>query len=239
MILTIHQPEHMPWLGFFNKLANADLYVALDNVQYRHKYFQNRNKIPGINSEIWLNVPIKKKGRRTKKIKDVEINNDIKWKEKSKKTIFHNYKNSKYFEEYYWYFDNLYSKDWKYLADLNLDIIKNFSTFLDIETKIITASSLGIEGTGEKLIFDICNHFNPKVYISGKSGIGGQGKRYEENFSKQEIKVLYQKFEHPEYYQFNRKNSFLPNMSVVDLIFNLGGKESGTLIKNSKGINYE
>lgn len=45
MVVAIHQPEHLPWLGFFNKMANADEFVILDNVQYRKRYFQNRNKI--------------------------------------------------------------------------------------------------------------------------------------------------------------------------------------------------
>ena len=59
MILTIHQPEFIPWLGFLDKASLADTIVLLDNVQYRHKYFQNRNKIKDINGkDIWLNIPI-------------------------------------------------------------------------------------------------------------------------------------------------------------------------------------
>ena len=84
MKVTIHQPEHMPWLGFFHKISMADVYVALDNVQYQHKYFQNRNKIRDVSGEIWLNVPVLRKGKRSQLIKDVEINTgEERWQEKN------------------------------------------------------------------------------------------------------------------------------------------------------------
>ena len=74
MIVTIHQPEHLPWLGFFHKFAQADLLVLLDNVQYRHKYFQNRNRIRSHDGETWINVPVLLKEYDRPLIKDVRIN---------------------------------------------------------------------------------------------------------------------------------------------------------------------
>ena len=76
MILTIHQPEYLPWMGFFTKLLYADVYVALDTVQYRHKHFQNRNRIMTANGERWLTVPVHKRGL----IQDIEIDNSKNWK---------------------------------------------------------------------------------------------------------------------------------------------------------------
>ena len=58
MIVTIHQPEHLPWLGFFDKIRQADVWVSLDHVQYRKNYFQHRNRIRGDRGAIWLTVPV-------------------------------------------------------------------------------------------------------------------------------------------------------------------------------------
>jgi len=201
MKLTIHQPEHMPWLGFFHKISLADVYVALDNVQYRHKYFQNRNKIRDVSGEVWLNLPVLKKDLRTL-IKDVRIdNNSSRWREKNWKRIYYSYKNAPHFKEYESYFENLYQGQWDRLSDFNLDVIKNCMKFLGIETNIILSSELGIEGEGEQLILDICKEFKPEVYISGPTGIAGRGKEYEKHFIDEGVPVIYHDFTHPVYKQ--------------------------------------
>lgn len=235
MKLTIHQPEYMPWLGFFHKINMADVYIALDNVQYRHKYFQNRNKIRDVSGETWLNVPVSRKDRRLKLIKDVEIDNtDIKWQKNNWKRIYFGYKKAQYFNKYAGYFEGLCSTEWKLLVDLNLDIIKNCMKFLGITTKIIRASELGVEGNGEQLILDICKALKPDVYISGMSGIAGRGKEFEEKFLEEGIKVIYQEFHHPAYKQLYEP--FIPNMSSIDLLFNYGG-DSLSIIKGGKEQN--
>ena len=235
MLMTIHQPEYIPWLGFFNKLSYVSTYIALDNVQYRHKYFQNRNKVCTANGPVWLNVPIEKKGSRSSKIKDIKINNLTNWKEKTKKTIFYTYKKSKYFNDYFCYFDSLYSKEWEYLADLNLDIIENMLLFLGLDIKVIRASQINVDGKGESLILDICKKFKPNIYISGKSGIAGHGSRYENNFIEAGIAVKYQNFKHPAYPQSNNSCEFVSNMSIIDLLFNCG-KDSINIIRSTGGV---
>ncbi len=229
MILTIHQPEYLPWLGFFNKLMYSDMYVALDNVQYRHKYFQNRNRIMTTNGDCWVNVPVYRKGNRDLFIQDIKINNETNWREKTWKNIYFSYKKAPYFNKYSEYFENLYSKEWNNLSDLNLDIIKNICSFLNFDIEIKKASNLNIEGVGSKLILDICTSIKPDVYISGKSGIGGRGNEMEDKFFDNNIKVLYQNFNHPNYNTAFR--NFVPSMSVIDLLFNYGS-DSVDVLKN-------
>ena len=222
MILTIHQPEFMPWLGFFDKINLSDTVVLLDNVQYRHKYFQNRNKIKGVNGEVWINVPIIRNGktRNIGLIKDIQINNNENWSQKILKSIEFNYKKSKDFNIYYPIINDIFNKEWKLLVDLNVHIIKEFSNILNINTKIIRSSELDIEGNGEKLILDICKKFSPQQYISGPTGIAGRGKEYEPHFTKEGIEVLYHEFEHPVYEQVN--GPFISHMAFIDKLFNNG-----------------
>jgi hypothetical protein len=212
----------------------ADVYVALDNVQYQHKYFQNRNKIRDFSGEIWLNVPVLRKGKRSQLIKDVEINKgEERWQEKNWKRIYFSYKDAPYFSMYADYFENLYSTDWQLLVDLNLDIIQNCLKFFGINTKIIRASELGIEGQGEQLIVDICKALHPDVYISGITGIAGKGRAFEGKFLEEGIQVFYHEFHHPIYKQLHEP--FIPNMSSIDLLFNYG-EGSLDMIKEGQEI---
>lgn len=233
MRITIHQPEHLPWIGFFHKIGIVDIYVALDNVQYRHKYFQNRNRIRGSSGEEWLNVPVLVKGRRPQLIEDVEINStDKRWKQKNWKAIFLNYRKSSYFARYSDYFEVLYTKEWKFLADLNLNIIQNCMRFLGLNTKIVKASQLGVSGKGPQLLLDICKALNADIYVSGISGIAGKGKVYEDDFSRYGIKVIYDEFHHPVYEQMRKP--FMPCMSIIDLLFNHGAKSMDII--NGTGV---
>tara|TARA_R110001583_G_scaffold167431_1_gene320254 strand:+ start:243 stop:914 length:672 start_codon:yes stop_codon:yes gene_type:complete len=223
MILTIHQPEFMPWLGFLDKASLADTIVFLDNVQYRHKYFQNRNKIKDINGkDIWLNIPIIRNGktRNIGLIKDIKIDNNQKWSKKILKTIEFNYRKSPNFTIYYPVLEEIFLQKWNKLVDLNINIISKSFDILNINTKIIRSSELRIEGSGEKLILDICKHFSPKQYISGPTGIAGRGKEYEPNFINEGIEVIYHNFEHPTYEQIN--GPFISHMSFIDKLFNNG-----------------
>ena len=80
MIVTIHQPEHLPWLGYFNKMAKAELYVILDSVQFEKNYFQNRNKILSPNGPQWIGIPVKNSGHMTNTIASTQIADDAKWR---------------------------------------------------------------------------------------------------------------------------------------------------------------
>ena len=73
MIVGIHQPEYLPWLGFFDKISQSDIFVMLDNVQYEKNYFQNRNRIRIQSGWAWLTVPVMTKKRSSQLIKDVRI----------------------------------------------------------------------------------------------------------------------------------------------------------------------
>ena len=219
MIVTIHQPEHMPWLGFFDKVRQAEFFVFLDNVQYRHKYFQNRNKIRSSNGVTWLNVPVLTEGRREQLINEVEIDNrQCRWREKCWRTISLNYHKAPFFEKYRSFLEKLYEREWYLLSDLNEFIITSIVRGLNFNVKLIRASELPVSGSGERLILDICKELSASTYISGVSGIAGRGRAFESEFSKEGIKMVYQQFYHPIYKQVYEP--FTPYMSIIDLLLN-------------------
>jgi hypothetical protein len=233
MILTAHQPVYLPWLGLFHKIALSDKFVFFDEVQYLPRDWMNRNKIKTASGSTWLTVPVLKKGHREKKTSEIEINNELDWKKKHLKTIQNNYGKTNYFEKYFSFFEDIYSKDWLKLADLNEFMLKWFLKELGIKTEFLKASDYNFKGTKSDLVLDMCVTLNSDLYI-----FGAMGKEYANlrDFENKGIQVIFQNYNHPTYTQ--KFGDFLPNLSITDLLFNCGPKSldiimSGNMTKNT------
>jgi len=218
MLVTIHQPEHLPWLGFFDKMRQADVFVLLDTTQFAKDDFQNRNRIKTKNGPTWLTVPIFKKGRSEQLIIDVEICNDRNWRNRCWSLIYQSYRDAPYFEKYAPFFKELYTRKWSRLVTLNETIIRYLKVQLGLRTELVKASELGVYMRGPTNVnLTICQRLGADIYLSGK-----HGRDYldEARFAEQSIEVRYQDFKHPVYPQF--WGDFLPRMSSIDLLFHCG-----------------
>ncbi len=233
MIIAIHQPESFPWLGFFYKMSQADKLVLFDTVQFEKNNFQNRNQIRTRDQKIWLTIPVKKHPLNTL-IKDIEINWDaFKNGKKHLQTIHLNYSKCKYFNDLFPDIEKLYNKKHKYLADFNVEFISLMKEKLGISTELIRSSELNLpennEGGTEKTL-ELCKLFNATVYISGAAGMNYLKP---EKYNKENIKIHFQHFEHPEYQQHIYKD-FYPYMSIIDLYCNHGPKSFEIITKNNE-----
>ena len=227
--ISIQQPEYFPWLGFFDKLQQVDKVVFLDSVQFKKRYFENRNKVRTYQGWAWINTPVKTKGRYTQKIMDVEINNAYPWQKKIVSTIKHNYKKAPYWGDFGESLCKLISRPYELLVDLNISVILFLMEKLGIEHKWCLSSSLSTKYSGSDLILEICRKMNATDYLSGRDG---RAYIKENAFIKSGIHVHYQDFTHPVYEQFH--GGFVDGMSIIDLLFN-HGPESVNIIKNFKG----
>lgn len=234
MIVTIHQPEHLPWLGFIQKVSMADVFVILDTVQFRKNYFQNRNRILTANGPAWLTVPVTKHPLDTP-IKDIRINNNTQWQKKYLKSIYYNYIKSAYFEKYMAALENLISLEYHYLSDLNTAIIEWLLTEFKVQTKIVKASEIiATEAKNDMLLLEICSILGAQTYISG---ISGREYLNTSVFDKKGVNIHYQKFFHPVYPQLQKE--FHPCMSSIDLLFNHGDDSSEVLLnKDMPRLDY-
>jgi len=223
----IHQPAFFPYPGFFNKLTLADVFVLLDNTQYDQRFI-NRNKISTSVGWTWLSVPINKKHKFLPN-KEVEINNEVDWRTQHFKKIFHSYSNAEYFHLYKNYFKNLYEKEWKFLFKLNLDTIKKTLEFLKIKIKVIKESELNVRGESTQRLINICKKIGADTYISGQGG-----KEYMDMslFEKNNLKVEFQDY-FPQAYPQCKSKSFIPNLSIIDLLVNVGPKSLDLIKKSS------
>jgi len=228
MILAGHQPNYLPYVGFFNKAMNCDIFELTDHVQYTKKEWQNRNKIRTTKGWMWLTVPVLNKYKHEQKINEVRIDNDKKWSDKHWKSLQLNYKKSPFFHEYRDFFDNIYSKKWERLVDLNITIIRYLFEQLDIRAKIIRSSELNIEENKTGMIIEMCKKLNADTYLSG---MGGVAYLQESKFKEKDIRLIYQNFKHPIYDQ--RFTPFISNLSTIDLMFNYGSEKSRDIILNS------
>ena len=230
MILSIHQPDFLPWLGFFNKVHLSDLLVIGDHVQYRNKGYQNRNRIKTSNGAQWLTVPIVHDwGQAINKVKINETEqNGVPWEELHLRTFQVNYGKAAFYDKYIGIFENIYKRKLKLLADHNLELLKALFEILGIDIPIKKTSEMTLKNSKTELILEICQTVGADAYLSGIVG----AKYMDENlFEKNKIKLLFNNYEHPVYTQQFMKLGFLPYMSVIDLIFN-HGPESFEIIKS-------
>ena len=219
-VVTIHQPNYLPWLGFFSKIKHSDCFVILDNVKYTKSSVINRNKIRTKEGWRYLTIPIEKK-YHSSKIYDVKLPENNKWQEKHWKTIETNYKKADYFYSYKDFFEDLYKKKFEYLWQINEEIISYLLKCFDINIEIIKASEMNLDPKLQKtdLLVDILKIVGAKTYLSGSSG-----KNYLEfdKFKENDIKLELFEFKHPVYKQ--RYHGFEPYMAAIDLLFNMGDK---------------
>ena len=220
MKIAIHQPEFMPWLGYFHKMEMADIYVILDDVQFKKRYFENRNYIRNSSNDTkeWITVPVKTKGKYHQSISDVEISYEENWSNKILNTFILRYGENEVTTS----FNNLI-KDFTNLSccntsllKLNLMIIGWFRKNFNIKTPLSYLSNLNINSKGSDLILDICKEIGATTYICGPSG-----KDYLniKDFQDANINIEWQEFTEPNYYK-NKSN--LSYLSSFDFVQNFG-----------------
>ena len=216
MIISIHQPAYLPWLGYIERIKKSDLFIFLDTVQFEKNSFTNRNLIKGANGPYWLTIPVKKKGHLSKSLLDTEIVRDVDWRKSHLMSIKSSYSKSVEFHDKYAKISKLYNNDETLLADLCFNHLLFWLDELQIKTKIVRSSSLSISSKKSDLILDICQEVGATTYLSGP-----MGKNYleENDFTSNGIKLDYHYFEPTPYPQLF--GSFIPFMGIVDYWFNV------------------
>ena len=232
MRLSINQPAYIPWLGYFDRIDHADLHIVLDHVQFEKNSFINRNKMHSNLKSQWITIPVSKCENGENSIREIKTFNNKKWIKTHLKTITQNYSKAPLFEDYFEEFSYLLktktneSNLLKIIEPINLLILK----FLDIKTPIVYSSKLDIKSKKSDLVLDICLSQKATQYLSG---INGKDYLDIQSFSDNNIKVAFQEYNHPVYYQGQR--DFNPYLSILDLLF-YHGEESMKILR--KGRNF-
>jgi hypothetical protein len=223
MIVAAHQPSYLPWLGYLDKLAKSDLFVVMDDLQYEPQNFQNRNRVKLNHGTAWLTVPLVA-GHQNERILDKRIQNQASakehWQRRTWLTLATHYRRAPYFARYADELQEVYTRTWDRLVDLDLHILSLAMKWLDIHTPIVRSSTLGLTGYKTERILDMCKKLGATSYLTGNGGSSSY--LDSERIGRCGIGVVWQSFEHPTYAQRYGELGFLPNLAFLDLVLNTG-----------------
>lgn len=219
MIISIHQPNYLPYLGFFDKMSQSDTFVIYDDAQFDKGDFQHRNRIRINHGWKWLTVPVDKKRIP---IKDIKIRNGItskgvNWQEAHTHDIINNYNNTPHYEKYGSTFNDIYLNEYEYLIDINMNIINYLKDAFKIKCEIIMSSELDLKSKSTMRLVEITQILDSETYLSGPNGHDYLDISL---FEKSGINVKFQEWKHPVYKQYY--TGFVPNVSAIDALFNVG-----------------
>ncbi len=216
MRVAIHQPQFFPWLGYLDKIASADLFIFLDNVQFKKNEWQNRNRIRSADGWIWLTVPIRQRFPQT--IREVQIAEGVDWKKKHLGALEASYGRAPFFDRTFKSVALLYDRAWDDLLHLNLASVQILLEGFGLKPKTLLASELSSNGLAatDRLVA-LCRAVGADEYLAGA---GGADYMEMEKFETAKIRVTFQDFVHPIYPQ--RFEPFVPALSALDLLFNCG-----------------
>jgi len=217
MILAAHQPLYLPALSFFYKAALADVFVLGDDVQYSTHSVINRTRIKTAVGPRWLTVPVLTKGRGLQKINEVRIDPTQDWARRHWKTLEVNYKRSPYFDDLADSLAEIYHHAWERLVEVNIAFMEWCFHRLEIHPKVLRSSELGIEETGHWRLIRLLEKSGCDVYLSGEEAKSWLDEKL---FQERGLEVRFANFRHPTYHQLS--DDFIPEMSVLDLLFNEG-----------------
>lgn len=226
MIVAVHQPQYLPWLGYFDKMRRADVFCYLNDVQYKKNEWQNRNRIKTAQNWQWVTVPVRY--HFPEKINQVRINQAVDWRKKHLQALITNYSRAPYFKEYIPIFEDTFSREWEFISELNIHLIESLKGLLDMgEIPSVLSSDFKLSEEPTDRLIDICKALGADTYLAGK---GGADYMDLERFEKNKLKVMIQEFAHPVYPQLF--DGFQSHLSIVDLLFNCG-PESMKIIREA------
>jgi hypothetical protein len=215
MILAAHQPQFLPWLGYFDKMARADAFVLLDDVQFKKNEWQNRNKIWSREGGHWLTVPVVH--GHLDEIRAVKLDETSAWRKKHLATLEQTYSRAKHFKAGWEPWRLMYEAPRESLLDINLYSIERVRDALGIKTPMPLSSTLAVEGKSTERLVNLCRKLGADTYLAGA---GGRDYMDTSLFDKAGIKVAFQEYRHPVYEQFG--GPFVSHLAAIDLLFHLG-----------------
>ena len=218
MNIAIHQPQYFPWLPYFLKIEESDLFIVLDTVDFQKNGLQNRNLIKTAQGAHWLTVPVRQ--QLGQKIVDVKIDISTDWRRKHWQTLQQSYRKAGFFDLYGEELEALYARDWLSLNELNIEIISMMMRWMEIRTPLVRSSQMQATGAASDLVLKLCIEAGATRYLSGT---GGKNYLEPDSFSKAGVEIVYRPAELSEPYpQLHPRAGFINDLSAFDILLNCG-----------------
>lgn len=218
MVISASPPFFCPFPGFFYKALYSDVLVILDDIQFpRGTTWINRNRFKNDQGVLWLTIPVWKKGLGLQNINQVRICPEGRWQRKHLQSLKSAYGHAPYLGDHLPFLEEVFARPWEKLGELNLAIIRHLMGSLQIETRLVLLSELGIRAKGTQLLIGICRALEASTFLAPR-----QAEKYLDAalFQERGIALSFFKYQAPIYPQL--WGDFLANLSTFDLIFNCG-----------------
>jgi hypothetical protein len=223
MLIAIHQPHYIPWLGYLDRMRKADLFIILDHVQFERRNFQNRTTIRLEGQAKLLTVPVvqlSQKERIIDKLVDNTEQGSRAWGPTHFKTLKYAYRKAPHFQAYEPRLRDILEARWDKLVDLDLAMLDFVREAFEIRTPLKRSSEMSAQGARSELLLNLCSEVGPGSAFLG--GLGGSRKYLDHAaFAAANVGVHWQDFAHPAYPQCGDA-PFLPGLMSLDLLFNCG-----------------
>lgn len=229
-IIVIHQPDFMPYLGFFHRFLHADVYVALDHVQFvqhTRNAWTHRDKIKDSKGERWISLSVKKCPLITP-IRDVELSVNTPWQQVHLNLLRECYRDAPFFRPIFQRLEQVYMVPFERMAEFNLALMDIVCEWLAIRIPRILSSTLEHTGSKSEMIAGIVATAGGTRYLSGT---GARDYHDQDPFDRRGIEVIWQEFKHPVYPQ--RFDGFIPYLSVIDALFNCGPQVTAEMLRGA------
>jgi hypothetical protein len=228
MIVAIHQPHFIPWLGYLHRMAEVDLFILLDHVQFERRNYQNRCQIRIDGEARWLTVPVEQRSQKERIVdKHVDYRDPARtWVRNHFATLRYAYRDSRYFDAYADGVKRILEAHWLRLVELDLAMLEFLRGAFGIETRLLRSSEMGVEGAKSELILNLCRAVKADALLAGFGG--SRGYLDVQAFERHGIEIRHHRFKHPTYGQCGAA-PFLPGLASIDLLFNAGPASAGIL----------
>lgn len=220
MIVAVHQPNYLPWLGYFGKILSSDCFVILDDVQFTKRGYQNRVQIQTPGGVRWLTQPVRTSGRYHQSTREVRFV-DPRWGKEHWKTLVHSYGRAPFFRELGVSLRPLLEEPGEWLAACNVRLIRWACEVLGCRTPLLLSSELlkeedPLAGPTDRIV-RIVRKVGGDTYLSGQGGFHYQDL---EQLASCGIRTTSAAAVFPEYPQ--QGEGFVSGLSVIDLLMNCG-----------------
>lgn len=235
-IVAVHQPNFFPWLGFFDKIIRADVFVLLDHVQFPKSEgnWSNRVRLDVNGDAAWVTMPVDRGYSGFRRIDEMRIDNLLPWRRKLLQLLRANYGRAPFFRETFPEVEAWVEAPAVLVAEYNSNAITAVCGRLGVRSDhIVRSSSLAVTGAKSEMVANVVKEAGGSVYLSGD---GSAGYLDESTLLAAGVEVEYQRFVHPVYRQHGRTD-FLAGLSVLDLIFNCGFDGASQVLGASVGPN--
>lgn len=229
-IVVIHQPDFVPYLGFFQRFLSADEFVVLDHVQFvtgTSRSWTHRDMIKTSSGKRWLTLSVRKAPMGTP-INEIELSGSVDWSTNNLNLLKQNYRSAPFFDEVFPSIVAMYGNSPLLMADFNLRSIELLMDLLDVRLPWVRSSTLQPAGSSNELLIDLLGKVGATHYISGS---GARDYMQPEKFFQAGIEVIWQQFLHPVYPQ--QFGAFIPFLSSLDVLFNCGIAASRQILREA------